>query len=298
MAYTSSPFAPKARMQARNDVVWGRLSVTQAAKKYGVDRTTIWRWIKAVKQRQLMGNDFLWTLPSIPHHHPSEIRPKVIKRIIKLRKQLRGRCAIVLHKHLNGEGITISLSSVERILRREGLIKKRRVAGRPRPIPRPVSAAPGDLIQMDTIHIIRANYTRYYIYTVIDTFSRLAYAECHDNLLQSTSLKVALRARQRFGFPFKMIQTDNGPEFKTGFGLALSRIKIQLRHSRPRKPNDNAHIERFNRTLQDECFLGKYPKEATIHQDLRDYLNYYNKKRYHLALDLQTPTEYVAKVLN
>lgn len=298
MSYTSNPFVPKARMQARNDVVWGRLRVMQAARKYGVNRTTIWRWIKQVKQRRLMGNDFLWTLPPIPNHHPNEIKPQVIKRIIKLRAELRGRCAKVIHKHLLDEDISISLSSVERILRREGLTRKRRVAGRPKPIARPLVQAPGDLVQMDTIHLVRGNYTRYYIYTVIDIYSRLAYAECHDNLLQSTSFKVVLRARQKFGFPFKMMQTDNGPEFKTGFGLALARIAVQLRHSRPRKPNDNAHIERFNRTLQDECFLGKYPNEQTIHQDLHDYLNYYNKKRFHLALNLQTPAEYVAKVLN
>ena len=46
MPYTSNPYAPKARMQARNDVVYGRrLTMQQTACKYGVNRSTIWRWV-------------------------------------------------------------------------------------------------------------------------------------------------------------------------------------------------------------------------------------------------------------
>jgi|SaaInlStandDraft_7_1057024.scaffolds.fasta_scaffold56524_2 transposase InsO family protein len=298
MSYTTNPFAPKARMQARNDVVWGRLTVSEAAVKYGVHRSTVWRWIRKVEERKLYGNTFLWTLPSAPHSHPNQLKSEIVARIIELRKNLRDRCAPVIHEHLRLEGVKVSLSSVERTLRRQGLTRKRRK--QPKyysPLPRPRVLAPGDLVQMDTIHLVKANNVRFYIYTVIDLYSRLAHAEYYPRLLQKYSFRVISRAQERLGFKFNMVQTDNGLEFRDGFQADLGRSQINLRYSRIRKPNDNAHIERFNRTIQDECFQGRLPKEETIRKDLKEYLDYYNNRRLHLSLDLQTPTQFVAKVL-
>jgi transposase InsO family protein len=136
------------------------------------------------------------------------------------------------------------------------------------------------------------------IYTLIDVYSRLTYAEYHTKLKQGISYLVVKNAQKYLGFNFKMIQTDHGPEFKDGFTYLLSRSSIKLRHSRIRKPNDNAHIERFNRTLQEECFNGVLPKEKSIRKDLREYLDYYSNFRLHLSLNLQTPIQFVAKVLS
>jgi transposase InsO family protein len=297
MSYTSNPFAAKARMQARNAVVWGRLTVSQAAFKYGVTRSTVWKWVQKAEKRRLNGNTYLWTLSSAPHHHPNELKQEVVSRIIELRKKLRGRCAPVIHKHLRCEGVSVSLSSVERTLRRQKLTRKKKQARWYKPLPRPASLAPGALVQMDTIHFVRPNYTRFYIYTLIDTYTRLAYAEYHDHLLQKYSFEIVMKAQEILGFKFNMVQTDNGLEFKDGFQAELNQANVDLRHSRIRKPNDNAHIERFNRTIQDECFRGKYPNEKTVQRELKAYLDYYNNDRLHLSLDLQTPAQFVSKVL-
>ncbi len=62
-------------------------------------------------------------------------------------------------------------------------------------------------------------------------------------------------------------------------------------YSRIRKPNDNAHIERFNRTIQDEL-LTRLPKDVNIiNKELPGYLTYYNTRRKHLGLGLKTPAE-------
>ncbi len=150
---------------------------------------------------------------------------------------------------------------------------------------------------MDTIHIVKADKSRFYIYTLIDIFSRLAYAEYYPKLSQQLSLQVVFHAQELFGFQFAMIQTDNGSEFKDWFQAALGKARVKLRHSRIRKPNDNAHIERFNRTIQEECFGTKIPREKTIKGELSTYIAYYNNDRLHLSLNLRTPTQFVAKVL-
>lgn len=296
MPYTSNPHAPKARMMARNDVMLRGLSCSKAALKYGVNRTTIWRWVR--KGKRMNGNSMIETQSCAPHHHPNRLSYITVLRIIELRKKLKGRCAPVIHQHLALEGIKISLSSVKRTLKRHGLTRRKKQAKYYIPLPKPTHIKLGSLIQMDTIHIVRGDYSRFYVYTIIDVFSRMAYAEYQSKLLQKTSFEVLLRAQKYFGFQFHMIQTDNGPEFKDGFLFSLSRKRIHLRHSRIRKPNDNAHIERFNRTIQDECLKGKMlSNESIIPQELKRYLLYYNNKRLHLSLNLQTPRQFVAKVL-
>jgi len=148
---------------------------------------------------------------------------------------------------------------------------------------------------MDTVHFVDwRTGKRFYLYTVIDLYSRWAYVELHDQLQQGLSLQVALRAQAKAGFRFATLQTDNGPEFKSYFRRMLDIRQIALRHSRVRKSNDNAHIERFNRTIQDEC-LGKYPLRRNVTQHkLNEYLNYYNNDRKHMSLQFATPKRQLA----
>lgn len=296
MSYTSNPYAPIARMRARNDVVWRGLSCEKAALKYGVVRSTVWRWVKKAERLNLNGNKYLWTETSAPKHHPNQLKPEIEKRIFKLRKELN-RCAPVIHAHLRNEGITVSLSSVERTLRRLKLTRKKKQTVPYMTIPKPDPLYPGALVQVDTIHFVDSNYDRTYVYAVIDVYSRLAYAEYHCSISHKKSYEVILNAQKYFGFPFKTVQTDHGAEFSESLWFKLRRKGIVLRHSRIRKPNDNAHIERFNRTIQEECFRGKNPEEVTVDKQLKDYLEFYNTKRLHLSLDLQTPTQFVVKVL-
>lgn len=289
MSYTSNPYAGKARRLAVNDVRFGRLTVIEAAAKYGVARSTIWRWRKRADPDHRV---FLHTLPSRPKHHPNELKPEVVARIVQLRHELK-RCAVVIHAQLMREGVQVSLSSVKRTLKRQGLTRRKKQASWYTPLPRPAADGPGALVQVDTIHFVRAEKTRFYIYAVIDTYSRLAYAEYHKTLSQHASLQVVLTAQQFLGFPFHMVQTDNGPEFRDGLVSGLARQRIALRHTRIRKPNDNAHVERFIRTIQEECFGGFLPNEKTIKHRLQDYIAFYNQNRLHLALNCLTPTEFM-----
>lgn len=293
MSYNTNPYIGKARRLAVNDVIFRKLSYAQAALKYGVTKSAICKWLARGSSNHL---EYINTLPSAPKHHPNQLLGSTINRIVELRMGL-GRCAPVLHAHLKQEGFRVSLSSVERTLRRFKLTRKKKPAKYYVPLPRPVANTPGALVQVDTIHYVRPNTTRFYIYALIDTYSRLAYAEYHPKLSQKISLAVIRNAQKRFGFPIFMIQTDNGPEFRDYLSFELKRNKISLRHSRVRTPNDNAHVERFNRTLQEECFQGKRPNERTANRQLEAYLHYYNNARLHLGINLQTPIQIVSKVL-
>ena len=106
----------------------------------------------------------------------------------------------------------------------------------------------------------------------------------------ATSIKFALEAEKHALFDFKMLQSDHGPEFSSWF---VSQIKKKHRYTRIGKPNDNAHIERFNRTLQEECLDGISDDVEAINCGLKKYLRYYNHKRLHLGISLRVPNQLI-----
>ncbi len=294
MSYVSNPLMGKVRRLAVNDVLYGGFTQAEAARKYGVTRSAVHKWIDRAGPSP---RGYIDTLPSRPKSHPNQLTPQVVAHIIELRDNLK-RCAPVIHAHMLRDGYEVSLASVGRVIARHGLARKRRRAPWGSRIPRPLSDSPGALVEIDTMHVMRTNYSRYYIYAVIDTFSRLGYAEYATQVTQQTSMSMVTSAAFYFGFPFITVQSDNGPEFNQGFEHFLTASRMRCRHSRVRRPNDNAHIERFIRTIQDECFSGKVPKEHLAQQQLQEYLYYYNEERLHLSLGLVTPRQFVSKVLN
>lgn len=288
MPYTKNPYLPKLRAQAVNMVRDGK-SIRSVARYYGVAPSTICKWNKKVP---IGGCYYLETGSSRPHSHPNQLDGDIIKRIVELRMRTR-RCAEVLHRMMLDEGISVSLSSVKRTLKREGLIKERSPWKRyHRSFERPNIAKPGDLVQIDTIHKMQDEKKRIYVYTLIDLYSRWAFARATKSISSRQTVLFVNGAKRSFPFVFNCLQTDHGPEFSTHFS---ERIKVRHRHSRVRRPNDNAHLERFNRTLQDEL-LDELPVDVGIYnRALPEYLDYYNDKRLHLGIELKTPNQILSK---
>jgi transposase InsO family protein len=107
---------------------------------------------------------------------------------------------------------------------------------------------------------------------------------------QGLAAEAVLEAQRSWGFPVCMVQTDNGPEYGRYFEQTLRAHGITTRHTRLHRPNDNAHVERFNRTIQSEC-IGYYWRKSVPLSRQRDtlslYLDYYNTKRVHLGIQIQ-----------
>ena len=59
---------------------------------------------------------------------------------------------------------------------------------------------------------------------------------------------------------------------------------VTFRHSRVRKSNDNAHIEHFSRTVQEEM-PSKSVHEEKVSNMIQEYLIYYNQFRKYSAID-------------
>ncbi|PIR60412.1 MAG: hypothetical protein COU67_02150 [Candidatus Pacebacteria bacterium CG10_big_fil_rev_8_21_14_0_10_44_54] len=93
------------------------------------------------------------------------------------------------------------------------------------------------------------------------------------------------------------IQADNGSEFSENLYINLKKVSVKFRHTRVRKPNDNAHVERFIRTIQEEGKISPIVSEKEVKRRLKWFLTYYNYERLHLALQCRTPYDFVSKVL-
>ena len=104
----------------------------------------------------------------------------------------------------------------------------------------------------------------------------------------ATTLRFVREAAQRAPFQFHMLQSDHGPEFGKWF---VSQIQKSHRYTRIGKPNDNAHIERVNRTLQEECLDHETRTPRTYNRALKKYLPYYNEQRLHLGIGLRAPSQ-------
>lgn len=186
----------------------------------------------------------------------------------------------------------VSRNTVHRTIERHGLLKKRSPWKRYHPhIDRPIAARPGSLVEIDTIHRMIDQKKRLYVFSLIDVNSRVAYAKAYARMNGRTSVRFVREAARHCTFRFSMLQSDHGPEFSSWF---VSRIKHDHRYSRIGKPNDNAHIERFNRTLQEEC-LDHVPTDVrAINCALKKYLRYYNTERVHLSIKM-IPQEMVPR---
>jgi len=292
MSYNTNPFAPRARMQAVMLHQREGWSMRKVARYTGVNPSTISRWVRIAPTDSRYNIE---TKSSRPKSHPKAISDEIDKLIVKERLK-HGRCGNVIHQILLKQDVEVSLSTVNRVLDRHGLLKKKSKWKRWHiKTERPLPEYPGDLVQIDTIHIIKNDYTRCYIYTLIDVHSRWAYALATDKLGAGKSLEFVLKAREAAPFKFNCIQSDNGSEYSTFFS---QNVGVRHRHTRVRKPTDNAHIERFNRTIQTECVRYYLESIDAMNKRIEQYLAYYNNERLHMGINYQTPSQKLALVLH
>jgi len=287
MAYTTNEKAGKVRVLAIRMVLSGK-STRETARYFGYNQSTIVRWYKRRNEAWRKRNE-LPTRSSRPHTSPKRTPRDIEAKIIAKRKETK-RCAEVVYEHLKLEKVDISLSTVKRVLKRYGCLKERSRWKKRRIYPlRPDVETQGDLVEFDTIHFVDKYNKRSYVYTALDVYSRYAFAMISKKSNTHMTLRFLKKVREYFPFKIKCIQTDNGPEFGKFF---TDNCNIKHRHNHPRSPNENGHLERFNRTIQEE--IPKHNLCIFIPNDVSKFLEHYNTKRMHMGIKFKTPKEMIS----
>lgn len=282
MPYTTNDKLPKVRAEAVRMIRRGT-STRLVARHFGYSQSAVVKWCK---RAGIVVGARIETGSSRPKHHPQSLSKEMVAKIIATRIKYK-RCSEVIHEYLKRDGEKVSLSTVKRVLGRYSLLKKRSKWRKKRKYSaRPDAHKPGDLVQFDTVHLGGFKEKKRYVYTALDVYSRYGFAMLSDKANCWRSVQFLKLVTKQF--KCKVIQTDNGPEFGLHFSDAVRRNKILHRHIHPRSPNENGHLERFNRTIQEETLALGFGLSS---DGVSKYLVHYNQKRLHLGLKFKTPQE-------
>ena len=133
-----------------------------------------------------------------------------------------------------------------------------------------------------------------YVHTVIDDYSRVAYAECHDNETAATAVGVLYRAVAWFaerGVTVERVLSDNGIALRLPLWRdTCAELGITHKRTRSAPTQTNGKIERLHRTMADGwAYRRLYNSENARRAALAGWLHQYNHHRPHSALGGQPP---------
>lgn len=172
-------------------------------------------------------------------------------------------------------------------------IKPRKRLVRERPEPLAVPEQPNRTWSMDFMADQLADGRSFRTLNVIDDFNREGLGiEVDFSLPAERVVRSLNRIIEWRGKP-DVIRVDNGPEYISGMLLAWAEKRnIAITHIQPGKPQQNAYIERYNRTVRHEwlgCFIFETIQEVQDHATR--WLWTYNNDRPNMAIGGITPRQ-------
>ena len=262
-------------------------SITKTARRCGIARSTLYRWIERFKEE---GKEGLKDKSKKPHRLARlKVTDEQEQLILQIRKQYSyGQKRISTHLWRHHQ-IKLSTTTVWRILQKYQIapVKKQRRHVKRKRYNRPI---PGDRIQMDVTKV----GPKIYQFTAIDDCTRLRVLRLYPNKTLNSSLSFLQEVIHAFPFPIQRIQTDWGTEFfNYEFQEVLASNFIKFRPIKPRSPHLNGKVERSQQTDKEEFYalLDKKNQQLDWKQALAHWENFYNQQRDHSSLNGKTPWE-------
>jgi transposase InsO family protein len=285
-------------------------NVSLTCRHHGISRATFYRWQHRVERQGLAGLEDRSHRPHHCRHHAWT--PEDEAAVLRLRTQYPRWGKAKLQVLLAREGRVLSCSMVGRILtqlKRTGRVREPRQRTkrygvrplRPHAIRKPkdyVVAAPGDLVQVDTLDVRPVVDKGFKQLSLVDVLSRYAVAEIGSSASASLITTHLQRMLARLPFRVRAIQVDGGSEFKAEFEAYCQQHGLQLFTLPPRSPKLNGCVERLQRTFGEECYqcAEVAPRVADLAAVLHDFEDVYNHIRPHTALGYRTPAEELARL--
>lgn len=175
-------------------------------------------------------------------------------------------------------------------------IKPRKRIIREKPEPLAVPEAINQCWSMDFMHDQLSDGRSYRLLNIIDDFNREALAIDIDFSLPADRVVRSLSQIIEWRGKPMSIRSDNGPEYISG---ALTNWAAQqgilLNHIQPGNPQQNAYVERYNRTVRYD-WLSHYLFESIgeVQDYATDWIWTYNHERPNMALGGITPKQKLA----
>ena len=203
------------------------------------------------------------------------------------------KCCQILrksHPHWNRKRIYRVYCAMKLNLRRAA---SRRLPKRER-VPLYVPEHPDTIWSADFMHDALACGRPFRTFNVLDDFNREAvHIEVDTSITSVRLVRIFERIAQERPLP-QVLRTDNGPEFLGDVFVQWAKGRgMAIQYIQPGKPNQNAYIERFNRTYREDV-LDQYlfARLDDVREATWQFLIDYNEHRPHNALGGMTPADY------
>ena len=265
--------------------------LTTLSAEFGVAREVLGRWWTRYQADDLAG---LHPRSRRPQRSPTQIATSVERRILRLRCD---RLSAVRIAHRLGVGH----STVQRVLTRHGINQLPRPA-RPKPR-RYEKQRPGELLHIDLKFLPALRNARNdFEFAAVDDFSREAVVAIRTEQTSESAAAFLDHVVRTLPYRVEAVLTDNAMAFTmryahyanrlTHFQQACAALGIRHYMLKPYAPQSNGKVERFFRTIDDEC-LNVRPlfTFAARSRAVDDFVRYYNHERPHLSLGGMTPVE-------
>ena len=172
-------------------------------------------------------------------------------------------------------------------------IKPRKRLQREKPEPLAVPEAPNEVWSMDFMADQLIDGRSFRTLNVLDDFNReglaieVAFSLPSERVVRCLNQIISWRGKP------VAIRVDNGPEYISGtLQTWAEKADVTLLYIQPGKPQQNAYVERYNRTVRTE-WLGRYHFETI--EDVQDHatcwLWTYNNERPNMGIGGMTPIQ-------
>jgi transposase InsO family protein len=196
-------------------------------------------------------------------------------------------------------GFAVSESTVYRILRREGLVKRQEMQQPAAKEYHSRTTRPHQMWSTDASYFRVAGWGYYYLVTVMDDYSRYILDwKLQRDMSANSLIEVVQEAVDATGMTDVPVEdrthllSDNGAGYVSrSFRDYLNLVGIRHILASPFHPQTNGKLERYHRSIKME--VNQLPYEAPSHLEkaIADFVDYYNYRRYHKALGNVTPAD-------
>lgn len=275
-------------------------NTAKALREFDVNKSTFYKW---KKDYEADGPDGLIRKKPVARSHPNAIKQEVIDKVLDIRRRFQmgsWRIKWYLERY---HGISISESSVTRILIRNGVnrllnAKSRRTLH----TKRYAKNTPGHHVQMDvkfiTLKDPKGKTVRRFQYTAIDDATRIRALKVYFKHNQANAIDFSDYVIDKFPFRIHTIRTDRGHEFQAKFHWHIEDLGIRHQYIKPRTPQLNGKVERSHLTDQREFYqLLTFTDDVDLNKKIEHWEQFYNFDRPHGSLDGKTPYEVLRSVL-
>jgi len=262
------------------------------------------RWLSAYRRG---GEKALRPKSTKPKTQPNETPIRIKEEVITLRKKTK-LCALKLHWKLKKVGLEVPRSTVAKILKDEGLVRKYRVK-RVKYKYIKAERLPGELVEIDVKYVPGGiGGKAYFQYTAIDTASRWRHLNVYDEQSSYHSICFLKEVIEKFPHQIQAIKTDNHSTFTNYYtgtnkrsDLTVKNIHVldvfcrenNIKHYLidPGKPAQNGTVERSHREDEEKFYQQSH---FSSFRDLKKKLivwNDYCNNLEHCSLNGKTPNE-------